>query len=107
MTDGARRSWFDAPGLTGESYYRTRRSDLTAVMTVCAGLIGALYAGVTEVMRLVGVRALGPAVSLSDYMVEVIFAAAVGAVAGAMVSWPVGAMWERWHRAQRGSAGAA
>jgi hypothetical protein len=96
--------YFDAPGLTGESFYRTRRSNLRATLTVFAGLAAALYQGATQIRRLVfGIRILDPAFGLSDYMVQVIVGAAVGAIIGALVAWPIGYLWERWHRAHRSS----
>jgi hypothetical protein len=93
---------FSAPGLTGESFYRTRRSNLRATMTVTAGVASALYAGVTEWVRLAhGLGALEPAFGMSDYQFEIIKAATLGAIAGALLSWPLGSAWERWHRAHR------
>ena len=93
---------FDAPGLTGESFYRTRRSNLRATLTVTLGLANALYAGATQWLRLAnGLRAEDAAFGLSDYQVQIIAAAALGAIAGAVVSWPLGSVWERWHRSRR------
>jgi pilus assembly protein TadC len=94
--------WFEAKGLTGESYYRTRRADVSGTLTVLFGVAFALYAGAAEVLRLVnGVRRFDPAYGLSDYMVEVIKAAIVGAVLGALVAELSGRIWERRHRARR------
>ena len=94
--------FFQAKGLTGESYYRSRRSDLSGTLTVLSGITFALYAGVAEVLRLVnGVRRDDPAYGLSDYMVEIIKATIVGAVLGALVAALVGRIWERRHRARR------
>ena len=94
--------FFDAPGLTGESYYRTRRSELRATLVVLFGLAAALYAGVTEFMRLVyGVQSDEAVFGLSDYMFEVITSTALWALAGALLAWPIGVAWERWHRAHR------
>ncbi|MGH7676849.1 MAG: hypothetical protein ACRENU_00200 [Gemmatimonadaceae bacterium] len=94
---------FSAPGLTGESYYRTRRSNLQATLTVAFGLGYAVYAGVTQWTRLAhGLGALEPAFAMSDYQYEIIKAAALGAVAGVIVAKLAGYVWERWHRARRG-----
>lgn len=93
---------FQARGLTGESYYRTRRADLAATLTVLGGVTLALYAGTAKVLRLVnGLRRDDPAYGLSDYMVEVIKAAIIGAVLGALVAELAGRVWERRHRARR------
>jgi pilus assembly protein TadC len=93
---------FQAKGLTGESWYRTRRADFAGTTTVLFGLAFALYAGVAEVMRLVGgVRRVDPAYGLSNYMVEVIKATIVGAVLGALVAELFGRIWERRHRERR------
>ena len=94
--------FFQAKGLTGESYYRSRRSDLSGTLTVLSGIAFALYAGVAEVLRLVnGVRRDDPAYGLSDYMVEIIKATIVGAVLGALFAALIGRVWERRHRARR------
>ena len=95
------RRLFAAPGLTGESYYRTRRADLRGTLVVLCGIAAALYIGATDVMRLVGIPSLGPTLGMSDYMFTVIVYAAGGAIAGAIVSWPVGGLWEIWHRRRR------
>ena len=96
-------SFFSARGLSGESYYRTRRSNLQATLTVLFGLAYALHAGVTHWTRLAhGLGALEPAFAMSDYQFEIIKAAALGAVAGALVAKLAGYLWERWHRARRG-----
>ena len=98
----ALRDLFSAPGLTGESYYRTRRSNLEATLMVVFGVASALYAGVTDWTRLAhGLGALEPAFALSDYQLEVIKAAVLGAAAGVVVAKLVGFVWERWHRARR------
>ncbi|HET9454020.1 MAG TPA: hypothetical protein VFO66_07045 [Gemmatimonadaceae bacterium] len=89
------------PGLTGESYYRTRRSELTATLVVTGGVAAALYTGATRLMKLVGIPSLGPELGMSDYMVDVILGAASGAIAGALAAWVLGALWERWHRRRR------
>ena len=94
---------FDAPGLTGESFYRTKRSEMSATLTVLFGLGYALYAGVTQWTRLAhGLGALEPTFAMSDYQYEIIKAAALGAVAGALFARLAGYLWERWHRARRG-----
>lgn len=94
--------FFEAPGLTGESFYRTRRSELRATMLVLFGLSAALYAGATEIMRLVyGIRSDETVFGLSDYMYEVIKATILWALLGAVIAWPLGVAWERWHRARR------
>ena len=93
---------FDAPGLVGESYYRTRRSELRATLIVLAGLSAALYAGVTEIMRLVyAVQSDEPAFGLSDLMWEVMKATIIWSVLAAIASWPIGTAWEKWHRSRR------
>ena len=94
---------FSAPGLTGESYYRTQRSNLQATLTVTFGMAGALYAGVMNWTRLAhGLGALEPAFAMSDYQYEIIKAAVLGAIVGALVAKLAGYVWERWHRARRG-----
>lgn len=93
---------FEARGLTGESWYRTRRSELSGTLTVASGVAFALYAGTAEVLRLVnGVRRDDPAYGLSDYMLAVIKGAIVGAIVGALVAELAGRIWERRHRASR------
>ena len=95
--------FFDVPGLTGESFYRTRRSNFSATLTVAFGLASAVYAGVINWTRLAhGLGALEPAFAMSDYQVEIIKAAVLGAITGALVAWLLGYVWERWHRARRG-----
>ena len=93
--------WWHAPGLTGESFYRTRRSELTATLAVTGGIAAALYMGATRLMKLVGIPSLGPELGMSDYMVDVILGALAGSVAGALVAWVLGEFWERWHRRRR------
>ena len=93
---------FQARGLTGESYYRTRRADMSGTITVLFSVAFALYAGAAEVLRLVnGLIRDDPAYGLSDYMVEVIKGAIIGAVLGALVAQLAGRIWERRHRAKR------
>ena len=94
--------FFQAKGLTGESWYRTRRAELSGTVTVLSGVAFALYAGTAEVLRLVnGLRRDDPAYGLSDYMVEVIKGAIVGAIIGALIAELSGRIWERRHRARR------
>jgi hypothetical protein len=93
---------FEAKGLSGESYYRTRRADVSGTLTVLVGVAFALYAGAAEVLRLVqGVRRNDPGYGLSDYMIEVIKGAIVGAVLGFLFAELGGRIWERRHRARR------
>jgi hypothetical protein len=100
-----RAKLFRAPGLTGESYYRDRRADLRAFLVIATGLAFSLYSGATQIRRLaLGVRMRAPEYGLSEYMVEVIIGAALGAVVGLLLSWPLGYVWERWHRRRRGRA---
>lgn len=96
---------FEAPGLVGESYYQTRRSALRAVLLVLFGLAAALYTGATRLMKMVGMSSLGPELGMSEYLFDVIVSAAMGAFAGALVSWPAGALWESWHRRRRRARG--
>lgn len=93
--------WWDAPGLTGESYYRTRRSELTATLAVTGGIAAALYAGATRLLKLVGIPSLGPELGMSEYMTDVVLGAASGAIGGALTAWVIGELWERWHRRRR------
>lgn len=93
--------WWDAPGLTGESFYRTRRSELTATLAVTGGIAAALSAGATRLIKLVGIPSLGPELGMSEYMTDVILGAFAGAIAGALAAWVIGALWERWHRRRR------
>lgn len=67
--------WWPAPGLTGESFYRTRRSELTATLAVAGGIAAALYIGATRIMKLVGIPSLGPELGMSEYMFDVILGA--------------------------------
>jgi hypothetical protein len=99
-TDAAMR-FLQAPGLTGESFYRTRQSDLRAFLVVLGGISGALYAGVTRLAKIVGVPSLGPELGLSEYMVEIILGATVGALAGLAAGILTGGFWELWHRRRR------
>ena len=94
-------TWWDAPGLTGESFYRTRRSELTAALAVTGGVAAALYMGATRLMKLVGIPSLGPELGMSEYMFDVILGAVAGAVAGGLAAWVFGEIWERWHRRRR------
>ena len=69
---------FSAPGLTGESYYRTKRSNLSATLIVVFGLASALYAGVAQWTRLAhGLGALEP----GRYTVSVTVTPAYGSAA--------------------------
>jgi hypothetical protein len=93
--------FFQAPGLVGDSFYRARRADLRGVLMVTLAVAGALYGGATEIMRLVGIPSLGPEPGMSDYMFVVILHAAGGALGGALAAWPIGVLWESWHRRRR------
>jgi hypothetical protein len=82
-----------------ESYYRVRRDDFTAGMTIAAGILAALARGAQQWLLIVrGVRHLDPARGLFAFMWVVLQAACLGAVVGFVVGWTLGLLWERWHR---------
>ena len=85
-----------------ESFYRPRRNDLAAGFAIGTGILLALAQGARTWLLIVrGVRRLDPARGLWNFMVVVVEAAVVGAVAGALIGWAIGLAWERWHRARR------
>jgi membrane protein DedA with SNARE-associated domain len=85
-----------------ESYYRTRRDDFTAGLTISAGIFAALARGAQQWLLIVrGVRRLEPARGLWAFMWVVIKAAFIGAVCGYVVGWLLGFLWEHWHRRRR------
>lgn len=91
-----------------ESYYQPRRNDLTAGFAIGTGILVALAQGARTWLLIVrGVRHLDPAHGLLSFMIVVVEAAAVGAVAGAAVGWAIGFAWERWHRRRRARRSAA
>ena len=96
---------FSAPGLTGESYYRTRQSDLRAFLVVLGGISGALYTGATRLGKIIGIPSLGPELGLSEYMVEIMIGAATGALSGLALGILAGGFWEIWHRRRRAARG--
>src|SRR5256885_17220384 len=85
-----------------ESYYRPRRDDFAAGMTIAFGIFAAIMRGAQQWLLIVrGVRRLDPARGLLAYMWIVVKAACVGAAAGYVVGWVLGFVWERWHRRRR------
>ena len=85
-----------------ESYYRGRRDDFTAGLTIAAGIFAALMRGARYWLFIVrGVRRLDPARGLFAFIWVVLKAAAVGALAGFAIGWTLGFLWEHWHRRRR------
>jgi len=85
-----------------ESYYRSRRDDLAAGVTIASGIFAALLRGAQYWLLIVrGVRRLDPARGLWAFIWVVIKAALLGALSGYAVGWIVGFVWERWHRRRR------
>lgn len=85
-----------------ESYYRTRRDDFTAGMTIGCGIFAALLRGAQYWLLIVrGVRRLDPARGLFAFMWVVVKAACVGAIVGFAIGWTLGVAWEHWHRRRR------
>jgi membrane protein DedA with SNARE-associated domain len=91
-----------------ESYYRARREDFTAGVTIGVGLFVALVQGARYWLLIVrGVRRLRPAAGLWAFMWVVIKAALVGALCGYILGWMLGFIWEHWHRRRRARRGLA
>lgn len=89
-----------------ESYYRVRRDDLTAGVTIAAGILTALSAGAHQWLLIVrGVRRLDPARGLFAFIWVVVKAALVGALVGFAIGWTAGLIWELWHRRRRARRG--
>lgn len=85
-----------------ESYYRPRRDDFAAGMTIAFGILAALVRGAQQWLLIVrGVRRLDPARGLFAYIGIVVKAACVGAIVGYIIGWSLGFLWERWHRRRR------
>jgi len=85
-----------------ESYYRTRRDDFTAGMTIAGGIFAALARGAQFWLLIVrGVRRLDPARGLFAFMSVVVKAACLGALIGFAIGWTLAYLWERWHRRRR------
>ena len=85
-----------------ESYYRSRRDDVTAGLTIAAGIFAALMRGAQYWLLIVrGVRRLDAARGLWAFMWVVVKAAFVGALSGFAVGWTLGFLWEHWHRRRR------
>lgn len=85
-----------------ESYYRPKRDDFAAGMTIAFAIFAALVRGAQQWMLIVrGVRRLDPARGLWMYMWLVLKAACVGAIVGYVLGWTLGFLWERWHRRRR------
>ncbi|HKW48191.1 MAG TPA: hypothetical protein VJN70_12130 [Gemmatimonadaceae bacterium] len=85
-----------------ESYYRSRRDDFAAGLTIAAGIFAALMRGAQYWLLIVrGVRRLDPARGLWMFIWVVVKAAFVGAVIGFAIGWMLGFLWEHWHRRRR------
>lgn len=85
-----------------ESYYRPRRDDLAAGVTIAAGILAALAQGARHWLLIVrGVRRLDPAHGLWSFIWVVLKAACVGALIGFAIGWTLGYVWELWHRRRR------
>lgn len=85
-----------------ESYYRSRREDFTAGVTIAFGIVAALLRGAQYWLLIVrGVRRFAAARGLWAFMWIVIKAALFGALFGYAVAWTAGFLWERWHRRRR------
>ena len=85
-----------------ESFYRSRREDFAAGVTIASGIVAGLLRGAQYWLLIVrGVRRLDPARGLWAFMWVVIKAALLGALYGYVVGWIVGFLWERWHRRRR------
>jgi hypothetical protein len=96
------RHLFLKRGRRPESYYRVRRDDFTAGVTIAGGILTALLEGARQWFLIVrGVRRLDPAHGLFAFMWVVIKAACVGALIGFAVGWTLGLAWELRHRRRR------
>ena len=93
-------------GRRPESYYRVRRDDFTAGVTIAGGILTALSEGAHQWFLIVrGVRRLDPARGLFAFMWVVIKAACVGALIGFAIGWTLAFLWELWHRRRRARRG--
>jgi hypothetical protein len=91
-----------------ESYYRRRRDDFAAGVTIGAAIFAGLMEGAYHWLLIVrGVRRLDPAHGLWAFISVVIKGALVGAVIGYGSGWAIGFLWERWHRRRRARRGVA
>jgi len=91
-----------------ESYYRSRRDDFAAGLTIAGGILAALARGAQYWLLIVrGVRRLDPARGLFNFMWVVVKAACVGALIGFAIGWTLAFLWERWHRRRRARRQAA
>jgi len=85
-----------------ETYYRSRREDFTAGLTIAGAILLALLRGAEYWLLIVrGVRRLDPARGLWAFMWVVVKAALVGALCGYVLGWILGFLWEHWHRRRR------
>lgn len=85
-----------------ESYYRSRRDDFAAGLTIAVGICAALMRGAQYWLLIVrGVRRLDPARGLWAFIWVVLKAAFAGAVIGFAIGWACGFFWEQWHRRRR------
>ena len=85
-----------------ESYYRSRREDFTAGLTITVAIFAALMRGAQYWLLIVrGVRRLDPARGLWAFIWVVVKAAVVGALVGFAIGWTLAFLWEHWHRRRR------
>jgi hypothetical protein len=85
-----------------ESFYRRRREDVAAGLTIGAGIFAALMRGAQYWLLVVrGVRRLDPARGLWAFIWVVAKAAFAGALLGFAIGWTLGFLWEQWHRRRR------
>lgn len=89
-------------GRKPESYYRPRRSDITAFCAIMAGIFGGLWAGASQWFLLLrGVRRDQASRGLFYFEFTIVRAVIVYAILGAALGWTIGFAWERWHRKRR------
>lgn len=91
-----------------ESFYRPRRDDFAAGVTIAGAIFAGLMEGAYRWLLIVrGVRHLDPAHGLWAFIWVVVKAALFGAIIGYVCGWSMGFVWEQWHRRRRARRGVA